>query len=97
MDQLRLHATICRVRFVFWRIKMSAGAMIHCRFVKNKFQMWPAYASLLDDIRQKTNRTRLITASKRSFIGKYRGSISLSFLYIRQFVAKDTLFVRFFA
>ena len=65
MDQLRLHATICRVRFVFWRIKMSAGAMIHCRFVKNKFQMWPAYASLLDDIRQKTNRTRLITACKR--------------------------------
>jgi hypothetical protein len=34
--KLRLHATINRVRFVFWRIKMSAGAIIHCRFVKNK-------------------------------------------------------------
>jgi hypothetical protein len=37
--KLRLHSTICRVRFVFWRIKMSAGAIIHCRFVKKKFQM----------------------------------------------------------
>jgi hypothetical protein len=25
--KLRLHATICRVRFVFWRIKMSARCM----------------------------------------------------------------------
>jgi hypothetical protein len=39
IKSLRLHATICRVRFVFWRIKMSAGAIIHCRFVKMKFQM----------------------------------------------------------
>jgi hypothetical protein len=37
--KLRLPPTICRVRFVFWRIKMSAGAIIHCRFVKKKFQM----------------------------------------------------------
>jgi hypothetical protein len=45
------------LRFVvFWRIKMSAGAIIHCRLVKKKFQMWPAYACLLNDIRQKTNR-----------------------------------------
>jgi hypothetical protein len=40
--KLRLHATICRVRFVFWRIKMSAAAVIHCRFVKKKFQMQPS-------------------------------------------------------
>ena len=65
--KLRLHATINRVRFVFWRIKMSAGAIIHCRFVKKKFQMWPAYACLLNDIRQNTNRTRLIAVCKRSF------------------------------
>jgi cell division protein FtsB len=35
--KLRLRATINRVRFVFWRIKMSAGAIIHCRFVKKKY------------------------------------------------------------
>jgi hypothetical protein len=29
--KLRLHAAINRVRFVFWRIKMCAGAII-CRF-----------------------------------------------------------------
>jgi hypothetical protein len=39
--------------------------MIRCRFVKKKFQMYPAYACLPDDIRQKTNRTRLIAACKR--------------------------------
>ena len=27
--KLRLRATINRVRFVFWRIKMSAGTIIH--------------------------------------------------------------------
>jgi hypothetical protein len=37
--KLRLHATINRVRFVFWRIKISAGAIIHWSFVKKKFQM----------------------------------------------------------
>ena len=37
--KLGLPATINRVRFVFWRIKMSAGALIHCRFVEMKFQM----------------------------------------------------------
>jgi hypothetical protein len=38
--KVRLHATICRLRFVFWCIKMSAGAIIHCRFIiKKKFQM----------------------------------------------------------
>ena len=58
-------AAINRVRFVFWRIKMSAGAIVHCRFVKKRFQMQPAYAYLLNDIRQKTNRTRLIAAFKR--------------------------------
>jgi hypothetical protein len=35
---IRLYATICRVRFVFRHIKMSAGAIIHCRFVKKKFK-----------------------------------------------------------
>jgi hypothetical protein len=34
VTSLRLHATINRVRFVLWRIKINAGAMIHCRFVK---------------------------------------------------------------
>ena len=29
--KLRLPA-INRVQFVFWRIKMSAGAIVHCRF-----------------------------------------------------------------
>ena len=67
--KVRLHATINRVQFVFWRIKMSAGAIIHCRFVKKKFQIKPAYACLLNDIRQKKNRTLLIAARKRSFRG----------------------------
>ena len=34
-----LHTTICNVQFVFWRIKMSASTIIHCHFVKKKFQM----------------------------------------------------------
>jgi hypothetical protein len=36
--KLRLHAAINRVRSVFWRIKMSAGAIVHCRFVKKDFK-----------------------------------------------------------
>jgi hypothetical protein len=34
------HATICRVRFVFWRIKMSAGAIIHsCNHLTRVYSM----------------------------------------------------------
>jgi hypothetical protein len=55
--KVRLHATINRVQFVFWHIEMSARAIIHCRFVKKKFQMYPAY------------RTRLIAVCKCSFSG----------------------------
>jgi hypothetical protein len=40
---------------------------------------------------------RYLFTVKTIFVGKYRGRIPLSFLYIRQFVAKDTPFVRFFA
>ena len=53
--------------YILTLIKMRVGAIIHCRFVKKKFQMLPAYACLLNDVRQKTNRARLIAACKRSF------------------------------
>jgi hypothetical protein len=47
----------------------ASGAIFHCRVAQKKFKMWPAYACLLNDIREKTNRTRLIAACKRSLRG----------------------------